>query len=131
MGTIPNAYDVDLDSKWWQGYDGEETIIIDEFRCDMKYGFLLKLFDSKPLKLQIKHSYGQFRSKRIVITTNIPPHKWYQKKTDEEIQPLRRRLREFAKIYRFSDLTEDGPQYEEEELKPREPRLSFRMPEGD
>ncbi len=116
----PDAYDYNLETKWWEGYHGQETVIIDEFRCDIKFGFLLKLFDTKKLRLNVKYSHGQFSSKRIVLTTNMPPETWYMSKSDEDISPLRRRLTQFAKIYRFGQPNEDGsPVITEETLKAR------------
>ncbi len=121
---------------WWPNYDGEETIIMDEFRHQVSMDVLLQLFDRYPLTIECKGGNMKFVSKRIIITTNIEPHKWYPKVTDATM--LRRRITEFAKIYEFRPigwpLDEDGDAIMTEDpivsktevqLKDREPAFDF------
>lgn len=108
----PNNYVVEYDNgngtQWWDGYEGEETIIMDEFRgFDIKFSFMLKLLDRYPLKVQVKGGYQQFRSKRIIITTNIHPRDWYPKVDNKSM--LYRRLMKFGKLFEFK-----GPNYDSE-----------------
>ncbi len=90
---------------WWPKYCGQETVIIDEFANQFKYHTMLRLLDRYPFDIQEKGSNANFVSKRIVFTTNIHPHQWYHNKSYADKAPLRRRLRDFAKIYTFDDLS--------------------------
>ncbi len=97
---------------WWPNYMGQQTVIIDEFANQFKYHTMLRLLDRYPFDLQEKGSNMQLASttKRIVFTTNIHPHQWYHNKSQADKAPLRRRFRDFAKIYTFAhDSTWDDP----------------------
>ncbi len=102
---------------WWPNYCGEETIIIDEFANQFKYHTMLGLLDRYPFDLQEKGGNMQLcaSTKRIVFTTNIHPNQWYSGKSYAEKAPLRRRLRDFSKIYTFADeSTWDDPVFDED-----------------
>ncbi len=97
---------------WWPNYCGEKTVIIDEFANQFKYHTMLRLLDRYPFDLQEKGSNMQLASNttRIVFTTNIHPHQWYHNIPYRDKAPLRRRFRDFAKIYTFAnDSTWDDP----------------------
>ncbi len=65
---------------WFDGYDGESTLIIDDFYGWIKWGFFLRLLDGYRVRLPIKgtHAYAAFE--RIIITSNKPPGEWYPSK---------------------------------------------------
>lgn len=109
----PNAYHVEWPKGgrwWWNGYQHEEVVIMDEFRHQVKMDTLLKYFDYYPMKVETKGGMKEFNSKKIVITTNIAPWKWYPNLTVQQASMLQRRLSEFATIYKFNipDYDEDG-----------------------
>ncbi len=87
---------------WWDGYDGEETVIMDEFRHQISFDQMLNIIDCYPYKTEYKGGMREFTSKRIVITTNIDPMNWYPNL--EDVSMLHRRFRDFAKIFDFNDL---------------------------
>lgn len=102
----PDAYWVPWPKKggwWWPFYAGEETIILDEWRHQISYDEILRLFDRYPYTLEEKGSNMHFVSKRIVVTTNIHPINWFPGKDWQSKAPLRRRLRDFATMFTFSD----------------------------
>lgn len=71
----PNAYEKS-NNKWWDGYNHEEDVIMDDLdlnQFNMKE--LLKLFDRYPYRIEIKGSSAQFNSKRIIITHKDSPSK--------------------------------------------------------
>lgn len=65
-------------SEWWDGYDGQETVIIDEFYGWLPYDYMLRLLDRYPMSVEIKGSHVQFLAKRIIITSNKSPLCWYK-----------------------------------------------------
>nr|WAE42381.1 MAG: replication associated protein [Cressdnaviricota sp.] len=89
------------DGDWWNGYDGHEDIIIDDFACTMPITFLLKVLDRYPLQVQTKGGFVEFVAKRIFITSNIPYCEWYSGARQEHREALRRRI---TKIIHFNPL---------------------------
>jgi len=65
-------------SIWWDGYSGQETVVLDEFYGWLPYDTLLRLCDRYPLLVETKGGQTQFTSKRIIITSNTCPSKWYK-----------------------------------------------------
>ena len=97
---------------WWPNFMGERTVIIDEFANQFKYHTMLRLLDRYPFDLQEKGGNMQLpaTTERIVFTTNIHPNQWYHNIPHRDKAPLRRRFRDFAKIYVFAaDSTWDEP----------------------
>lgn len=62
----------------FDGYDGENTIILDEFYGQLKYDFLLRILDGHQLRLNIKGSHTYARWTKIIITSNKKPEDWYK-----------------------------------------------------
>ncbi|ATP66710.1 Rep [Rodent associated cyclovirus 1] len=63
---------------WWDGYEQQPNVIIDDFYGWIPYDDLLKILDRYPYRVPIKGSYQIFNSKRIWITSNIEPEKQYK-----------------------------------------------------
>ena len=76
MDKYPTAYWQD-GSKWFDDYDGQATVIIDDFYGNMHPSMLLKLANHCPHKVEVKHGYVPFVAKLLVITCNKHPHEWY------------------------------------------------------
>lgn len=57
--------------EWWDGYDGEETILIDEYSNDVKITTLLNLLDGYQLRLPIKGGFTYANWTKVYITTNL------------------------------------------------------------
>ena len=64
-------------SQWWDGYSGEEVVILDEFYGWLPFDLLLRLCDRYPLLVESKGGQLQMVAKVIVITTNSIPRNWY------------------------------------------------------
>lgn len=83
--------------QWFDGYTGQEYVIIDDFRSHMcKYNFLLRLTDKYPLRVPIKGSYTIWQPQVIYITCNKSPEECYtyQEKVRDDIGQLVRRIKE-------------------------------------
>lgn len=85
----PSAYWKTRD-EWWDAYDGEEDIIIDDFYGWLPYDFLLRLMDRYPLDVPTKGGFRRFVGKRLFITSNKQPEEWYPNVSDKT--PLLRRI---------------------------------------
>lgn len=92
---------------WWDGYDGQHVIVLDEFKCQIPLAHLKRMADRYEYKVDVKGLTAvQFTSKIIIITTNIEFDFWYisDKVSNTERDALRRRIQFMA---RFDSL--DGP----------------------
>jgi Putative viral replication protein/RNA helicase len=74
--TFPNAFWKPR-GQWWCGYEQQEAVIIDDFYGWIPYDSMLRLLDRYPLLVETKGGQEVFNSKTIILTSNIPPHQWY------------------------------------------------------
>ena len=90
---FPNAYWAMSTGKWWEGYDGQEVVIINDYRKDFcKFHELLNLLDRYPYRVECKGGSRQFTSKTIVITTPLSPEETWENRTSEDLGQLLRRI---------------------------------------
>ncbi len=88
---------------WWTGYDGQRTVIIDEF-ADGWLGFnlLMRICNPEPIPVQVRihRDYTPFVADCIILTTNIPPWEWYPKldRRADRIGGLKRRITEIFTV---------------------------------
>jgi len=102
---LPNAYTKSSSDKWWDGYDGHDEVILDDFRGDwMKFAELLTLLDRYEKRIEYKGGTRQFLAKKIIITSCRSPQECYQQ-TDENTNQLLRRL---DVVRELGDVTEVG-----------------------
>ena len=95
----PNAYIKSTPNKWWNGYDGHEDVILNDYRHSwFIFSELLNLLDEYEHQVETKGGMRQFKPKRIFITTpERPVNTWFDH-TGEDIKQLLRRLKG---IYKF------------------------------
>lgn len=72
----PQAYWKTRD-EWWDAYDGQDTVVIDDFYGWLPYDFMLRLLDRYPLDVPAKGSHRRFVARTILITSNKSPSEWY------------------------------------------------------
>jgi len=95
--------------KWWDGYNGEHTVVWDEF-YGHSYPFteLLRVLDRYPLQVEFKGGFHQFSSRRIIFTSNQEPKDWYNGERTHQLRwednPLNARIREFGRILRTGEI---------------------------
>jgi len=87
-----DAYCKDPRTKFWDGYNDEENIVIDEFRGGIDISHLLRWLDRYPVRVEIKGSSKPLKAKCIWITSNISPVMWYPMLDEETLAALTRRL---------------------------------------
>lgn len=64
---------------YWDDYDGQETVIVDEMYGNrFAWGFLLMLTDKYPFTVPTHGGSMNFNSKRIIFTSNAHPDSWYE-----------------------------------------------------
>lgn len=105
-------------NKWWDGYEGQDVVILDDIRADFaKYHELLTLLDRYPHKVEIKGGYMEFNSPRIYITSPYEPNEMYKGK--EDLTQLLRRIDTLI-IYKNGKKIIINPRKEFEESKAQE-----------
>lgn len=77
LETFPNAYWKQR-SNWWDGYQGHEDVIIDEFYGWLPFDLCLRLCDRYPLLVESKGGNLNFVAKNIVFTSNSLPSSWWK-----------------------------------------------------
>lgn len=96
----PGAWISGRDLKWWNGYDGQKTVIIDDYRCDFcTFHELLRVLDRYPYAVEIKGGSVWLAATRIIITAPKRPEVMWASRVNEDLQQLARRItsvREFA-----------------------------------
>lgn len=86
------AYPKDPNTKFWDGYNCHEHVVIDEFRGRIDISHLLRWLDRYPVIVEIKGSSTCLVAKTIWITSNLDPRCWYPDLDEETKQALLRRL---------------------------------------
>lgn len=86
------AYPKDPRSKFWDGYQQHENVVIDEFRGGIDIAHLLRWLDRYPVIVEVKGSSVCLACKNIWITSNLHPNDWYPDLDDDTKAALLRRL---------------------------------------
>lgn len=98
--------------KWWEGYDGEENIIIDDFRGDFcTFHELLRILDRYEYRIEVKGSSRQLLAKKIWITTTKRPEGIYINISDEDIKQLLRRITVIREIVTVTEVGGNTKRY--------------------
>lgn len=85
-------------SIFWDNYNGESVILIDDFHNNFKLDYMLRLLDRYPMKLNIKGNYTWKCAKHIYITSNIEIDQWYPNCKDIHRKALKRRISNTIKM---------------------------------
>lgn len=76
----PGLYRKAPDTRWFDGYTGQEVLLLDDFMgaaSKMSLAYLLQLLDRYPISVEIKGNYVPLVATRIIVTTNLHPWTWY------------------------------------------------------
>lgn len=86
------AFAKDPRSKWWDGYMGQESVVIDEFRGTIDISHLLRWLDRYPVRVENKGGALPLLATKFWITSNLDPRMWYPELDGESLAALLRRL---------------------------------------
>lgn len=88
-----SCYLKNCQNQWWDGYDQDAVIILDDFDRSMDFRYLLRLLDRHPFTGEVKGGTIKINSPTIFITCDRSPEQLYSGfKTNEEFAQLKRRI---------------------------------------
>lgn len=97
-------------SVWFDGYDGQECVILDDIRnWTYRYAFLLQLLDRYKMRVPVKGGYKEWLPKYIIITCPWSPNdlwgKCYRNGELEENDQFAQLMRRLDWVYEFAEGT--------------------------
>lgn len=79
--------------KFFDGYDGQEVVILDDFRVqDIELAQLLRLMDRYPERVEIKGGSRMWKCDKLIITSIKTPEECYEFLQDEPLYQITRRI---------------------------------------
>lgn len=95
MADLDNSFLLDAsnsDTLWFDGYQGEKVLVVDDFYGWIRHGTLLRLLDIYPYRCPLKGSHTYAGWTTIYLTSNKHPSTWYDKFPWQEDGALKRRI---------------------------------------
>lgn len=105
---LQNVYPKD-GTPWWDGYNQQQVILIDDFDNNIPYRTLLRILDRYVYQGQVKGSYVQINSPFIYITSEHPPDYYWR---GNEFSQVYRRLTSVLEIKNNIEIVYNAPQEE-------------------
>lgn len=84
---------------WFDGYDGEKILVLDEFRGHIPYEMLFVMLDRYGCRLQVKGSMIELQADRVVITSPLHPRDWYEFDGTDCYSQLERRITKVVRLW--------------------------------
>jgi len=105
--TWPELYRKPCESRWFDKYQSQQVLLIDDFggrASKMSLLYLLQLLDRYPIIVEAKGRYISMQATTIVITTNSHPRLWYDySRREESYRALARRVHLVYYFKKFGD----------------------------
>lgn len=89
--------------QWWDGYEGEPVIVIDEYSNNIPIDKLLALLDGYKLRLPVKGGFTYARWKTVHITTNLTREQFHEQAKEEHKAALERRVTHWRSYWGVRD----------------------------
>nr|WAE42944.1 MAG: replication associated protein [Cressdnaviricota sp.] len=106
----PDAYIKEPTSMWWDGYEGQDVVIIEDFdKFQVKQGGDMKRWlDRYPFQAQIKGGMMLIRPSKIIVTSQYDPWMiWDDEKTTDAIM-RRVKIERFPRARQVATINPDG-----------------------
>jgi len=95
-GVLP--YQKEPDDKWWDLYDNQPTVLIDDFEGDIPFTMMKRMMDKYDFKGEVKGGYTRIPVKYVAITSNLHPNTWYDW-SRKSLGALTRRVTKWVYFY--------------------------------
>jgi len=104
-----NVYRVtDYDNKPFDNYDGEDIVVFEEFRSQVKIDIMLNWLDIYPVKLPARYHNKVACYTKVFVVSNWKPSEQYKKVQTSHSTTWRAFTRRFHKVYDF-DISKTEP----------------------
>lgn len=101
---LPDAFFTHLSTpEWWDGYNGQTELVIDDYDSDIPCVRLLNLLDGHPCRLPVKGGYCWALWTKVILTSNYPPENWHGKAKAEHHRALMRRIHRNVQVLEHVD----------------------------
>lgn len=119
MAEAKPCFNKALDSKWWDGYNGTDSVLIDDFLGGIPFSELLRLANCGAYAVEQKNGRVNWNPKEIYITSNVRPDSWYRRAIaagNINPEPLLRRITRIVHFTAYKEYLElrTDPGYPEE-----------------
>ena len=114
-------YNKPLQDEWWDGYTGQECVILNDFRGQLKFSELLQLVDKWPHSVRRRsREPAPFLAKTVIVTSALPPEEVYANACShgDSLDQLKRR---FQIVHVLEQLCPEGITDTSGPKKPRWP----------
>lgn len=102
--------------KMFDGYEGEDVLLLDEFRSNIPLDRLLTFLDGHPLKAQCRYNNKQLCFTKVYILSNWALTRQYQEAQSNDIETWKAFIARLSGVYEFN--------FEVNTLKPEQDRCS-------
>lgn len=83
-----------LNEQWQDGYTGQEIVIINDLRDEIKYNHMLQLVDKWPFTVPRRgREPAPFLAKKVIVTCPMTPTDCYPRQDNDSIDQLLRRFK--------------------------------------
>lgn len=83
---------------WFDNYEGQSVLLIDEFNGWIPHGMLLQLLDIYPMSVDVKGGTTYNLWKTVYILSNVDPEEWYKNLTSKQCKALKRRFHTITEL---------------------------------
>lgn len=77
---------------WWDGYEYDEEVVIDDFEGEFPYSTFLKICDRYPTQVPTKGGFKEFTARKLIIISNKPWTSWYRDHKHYSREAVERRI---------------------------------------
>lgn len=106
---------------WWDGYNGQKVVVIDEFYGWLPFDMLCRMLDRYPYQVETKGSMLPFLAELVIFTSNVSPRSWYSDEAvpNDRWQAFVRRMSGVEGTVRLMDVPyagendDDGTKFED------------------
>ncbi len=85
--------------EWWDGYNNDNSILIDEYANDIKITTLLNILDGYKLRLPIKGGFTYANWNKVYITTNLKLNEIHANAKPAHLMALKRRITKVINLW--------------------------------
>ncbi|RZK41496.1 MAG: hypothetical protein EOO61_05920 [Hymenobacter sp.] len=105
----PNAYIKDCDTKWWDNYEGQDCVLLDDFPGKMECVTAKKWLGEVNVPIEIKCGATEMRYTKVMISSNVAPEDCFPNANEVHRAAFRRRITSvFKYAWSSSELTEES-----------------------